>query len=130
MSNIKYYAKLAKERMKSGFWQDAQKELQQQKQVAATMGVDCAQASKNAHDRIVHKITSPESYVEEQQFYEKVVAIVTSKTVITNPLSILADKEHMATLTAHEKQAYLLKLSSKYQQAVERYNLMSKKGAK
>lgn len=122
MSMMKKFAKQAKERMRNGFWQQAKEQIEQEKQVAATQGLDSVKVAQARHDMIAKQIYNNEQYLQEQEFYQKVVAIAESKQVIINPLNQLADHKAMATMTAEQRQAYMMRLSVKYQEALQRYN--------
>ena len=122
MSTLKEYAKRAKERMKNGFWEQAKAQLAQEKQVAATLGISPHKIAEEQHRKLQRQIYDYDGFCEEQEFYNKVVAILTSTETVSNPLMRLADQNYMAKLTPEQKQAYIQKLASKYRTAVERYN--------
>ena len=122
MSTLKEYAKRAKERMKNGFWEQAKVQLAQEKQVAATLGISPHKIAEEQHRKLQRQIYDYDGFCEEQEFYNKVVAILTSAETISNPLMRLADQNYMAKLSPEQRQAYIQKLASKYRTAVERYN--------
>ena len=122
MSTLKDYAKRAKERMKNGFWEQAKAELAHEKQVAATLGISPHKVAEEQHRKLQRQIYDYDGFCEEQEFYAKVVAILTSNETISNPLMRLADQHYMANLTPEQKQTYIQKLAQKYRQAVEKYN--------
>ncbi|MCM1043628.1 MAG: hypothetical protein NC350_05470, partial [Corallococcus sp.] len=102
-------------------WQDAKVKLEQEKQVAATMGLDSIKVAKEYNQKISRQIYDAEAYYEEEQFYNKVVQIMESKETVVNPLALLADADLIANMTEYEKQSYLVKLSGRFQRAVEKY---------
>ena len=122
MSTLKDYAKRAKERMKNGFWEQAKAELAHEKQVAATLGISPHKVAEEQHRKLQRQIYDYDGFCEEQEFYAKVVAILTSNETISNPLMRLADQEYMSKLTPEQRQTYIQKLSQKYRQAVDKYN--------
>lgn len=122
MSTMKTYAKQAKERMKNGFWQRAKEQLEEEKKVAATQGLDSVKVAQARHDMIAKQIYNQDEYVAEQQFYQKVVQIAESNQLIINPLQQLADHKAMQSMNAEQRQAYMLRLSAKYQEALEKYH--------
>ncbi len=122
MSTFKRYAKQAKERMKSGFWENAKARLEHEKQVAATYGLDCHVVGEEQRRKLEKQIYDYDGFCEEQEFYCKVEKILESDCIVSNPIMQLADQRYMDKLSAYEKQTYLMKLSSKYQAAVEKYN--------
>ena len=122
MSTLKEYAKRAKERMKNGFWEQAKAQLAQEKQVAATLGISPHKIAEEQHRKLQRQNYDYDGFCEEQEFYNKVVAILNSTEPVSNPLMRLADQNYMAKLSPEQKQAYIQKLASKYRTAVERYN--------
>ena len=122
MSTFKEYARRAKERMKSGFWENARENLKHEKEVAATLGLNQRQVCEQQHQKLQRQIYDYDGFCEEQEFYAKVEAILDSDEVISNPIMRLADKAYMETLSPREKQAYISKLSSRYREAVDKYH--------
>lgn len=118
---FKKFAQQAKQRMKSGFWQETRNRLEMEKQVAVTKGLDCVAVREQQHRQLERMIYDSEGYNRERLFQQKVEEILTSEHIVSNPISILADKDYMSTLNAYERQTYLIKLSAKYQEAVEKY---------
>ena len=122
MSTFKEYARRARERMKNGFWESAKQRLQQEREVAATTGVNQAKLSEEHRRRIEKQIYDYVGFCEEQEFYRKVVEILTGDEVVTNPIMRLADEEYMADLSPADRQVYISKVAAKYRSALERYN--------
>ena len=121
MSTFKEYAKRAKERMKSGFWEQAKQEIQTEKQVAATLGLNTRQVGEEERRKLQRKIYDYDGFCEEQEFYAKVEQILNSDELISNPIMRLADQEYMDRLSPSEKQVYISKIATKYREAVEKY---------
>ena len=121
MSTFKEYARRAKERMKNGFWEQAKQNIQTEKQVAATLGLNTAKVSEEHRRKLQRQIYDYDGFCEEEEFYAKVVAILDSNELVSNPIMRLADQEYMAKLSPADKQVYIAKLASKYRQAVEKY---------
>ncbi len=122
MSTFKEYARRARERMKNGFWESAKQRLQQEREVAATTGVNPTKLSEEYRRRIEKQIYDYDGFCEEQEFYRKVVEILTGDEVVTNPIMRLADEEYMADLSPADRQVYISKVAAKYRSALERYN--------
>ena len=118
---FKKFARQAKERMKSGFWEQTRLRLETEKQVAVTKGLDCNAVRQQQHRQLERLIYDSEGYNREQQFQRKVEEILTSKQTVANPISLLADKQYMSTLNAYQRQTYLMKLSAKYQKKKKKY---------
>ena len=107
--------------MKSGFWEEAKRNIQTEKQVAATMGLNARKVGEEQRRLLQQQIYDYDGFCEEQEFYKKVEEIPDSSEIVSNPIMRLADQEYMATLSAKDKQAYISKVAAKYRQAVERY---------
>lgn len=122
MSTFKEFAKKAKQRMKSGFWEQAKADIQTEKQVAATQGLNPRKVGEEQHRRLQQQIYDYDGFCEEQEFYRKVEAILDSKEPVSNPIMRLADKDYMATLSPADQQTYISRIAARYRQAVERYN--------
>ena len=122
MSTLKEYAKRAKERLKNGFWEHAKQQLAQEKQVAATLGISQHKVAEEQHRKLQRQIYDYDGFCEEQEFYAKVVQILTSQDTVSNPLMRLADQDYMSKLTPEQKQTYIQKLAQKYRQAVDKYH--------
>ncbi len=118
---FKEYAKRAKDRLKNGFWENAKSDLEHEKQVAATMGLNQRQVCEEQRQKLQKQIYDYDGFCEEQDFYTKVVAILDSDEVVSNPIMRLADQNYMQTLSPKEKQVYVSKLAAKYREAVEKY---------
>ena len=121
MSTFKEYAKKAKNRLKSGFWEQAKKDIDTEKEIAATNGLNARKVGEEQHRRLQRQIYDYDGFCEEQEFYKRVEAILDSDEIISNPIMRLADKEYMETLSPVDRQTYVTKIAAKYRQAVERY---------
>ena len=121
MSTFKEYAKRAKERMKNGFWEQAKQNIQMEKQVAATLGLNTAKVGEEQRRKLQRQIYDYDGFCEEQEFYAKVEEILSSDELVSNPIMRLADQEYMERLSPAERQVYISKIATKYREAVERY---------
>ena len=92
---IQQLAKLAKNRIKSGYWKQ-----------------EC-----NSLTSDVYTIDSE----SDKAMYEIVASILDSDEVITNPLNKLIDKDYYETLSEEAKSRYMLDLSRQYVRMTERY---------
>ena len=52
MSTFKEYAKKAKNRLKSGFWEQAKKDIDTEKEIAATNGLNARKVGEEQHRRL------------------------------------------------------------------------------
>ncbi len=122
MATFKDYARQAKERLKNGFWEQAKQQMTEEKQVAATLGISQRKIAEEHHRKLQRQIYDYDGFCEEQEFYNKVVEILTSSQTVSNPLMRLADKDYMQKLSPADRQTYIQKLAYKYRKAVEKYN--------
>lgn len=127
MSTLKEYAKRAKERMKSGFWEQAKQNIQTEKQVAATLGLNTRKVGEEQRRKLQRQIYDYDGFCEEQEFYAKVESMLNGDELVSNPIMRLADQDYMATLSPADKQVYISKLAAKYRAAVEKYNQLRSK---
>ncbi|MCM1194886.1 MAG: hypothetical protein NC099_03505 [Corallococcus sp.] len=121
MSTFKEYAKQAKERMKSGFWEQAKQDIKTEQQVAATMGLNTRKVGEERRRKLQRQIYDYDGFCEEEEFYRQVETILNSDELISNPIMRLADKTYMETLSPLDRQKYITKLASRYRKAVEKY---------
>ena len=118
MSSFKVYAKQAKQRLKNNFWSDVIDERNQAKQ---TREVVEAQSFLVIQKQELKERIYNSDFESDEEFYRRVKQILSGEEIVTNPLSVLIDHDAVATMSESQKQAYLLKLSNRFQQAVERY---------
>ena len=122
MSTFKEYAKRAKERMKSGFWEQARLNIQTEKQVAATLGLNTRQVGEEERRKLQRQIYDYDGFCEEQEFYAKVEEMLESNELVSNPIMRLADQDYMEKLSPAERQSYISKIATKYREAVDKYH--------
>lgn len=126
MSTFKDYARRAKERLKNGFWEQARDNIKTEQQVAATLGLNTRKVGEEGRRMLQRKIYDYDGFCEEQEFYNKVVEILESDELVSNPIMRLADEEYMQQLSPAERQSYIVKLAAKYRAAVDKYNSLHK----
>lgn len=116
---IRDYAKEAKKRMKTGFWQEQQVIIKEKTEKAEQEGLPASKVVeyyKRKIDRMVHN-NDP----AEEAFYLKVKKILDEEGEIAGIIGRLTDKEAFDKLTYEQKQRYTLELSERYRKARERY---------
>jgi len=121
MSTLKEYAKQAKDRLKNGFWENAKQNLQHEKEVAATMGLNPRKVCEDQRQKLQRQIYDYDGFCADEEFFAKVEEILNSDVLISDPIMRLADKDYMEKLAPKEKQAYISKIAARYRQAVEKY---------
>lgn len=91
MTNIQNFAKQAKSRMKSGYWNGY------------------SEAKKSAEDKII------------EVMYNKVCDMMESREIITNPIGRLMDMDYLSTLDEDKKSLYVLQVSRLYVLLKQKY---------
>ena len=116
---LKQYAKEAKQRLKSGFWQQYKSNLDKKIEQAESTGVSASKVKEYYSQRVYDNIKKPDE--DDETFYQKVKKILDEEGEISNAIGRLTDKSLYDNLPYDEKQRYSLKLSERYLKAVERY---------
>lgn len=119
-SVFKNYAKQAKQRLKNNFWGEVILERQEFKQLEED-GANIQALKIKQKQELKEKIYNV-NFESDEEFYLRVKEILTKEDVVTNPIAMLTDYDLLKGMSDQQKQAYLLKLSNRYQQAVERFN--------
>lgn len=122
--NIKQLAKEAKQRLKSGFWEKYRQDVQRSAEVAKNDGV-----SKSVVVDYYQTQTKPivkKAVSESQAFYMKVKDILDKHGEVGNIISLLIDYSVYDSLSYEAKQRYVLELSNKYLECLERYRMEKK----
>ena len=116
---LKQYCKEAKIRLKSGFWQNYQKDLNEGIERAEKAGISTSKVKEYYAERVTENIKN--RTLEKEEFYQKVKKLLLEEGELPNAIGRLTDTEYYNTLNYEEKQRYILSLSEKYLQAVERF---------
>lgn len=117
--SLKQYAKEAKKRLKSSFWQDYKSKIQ--------TGIDKAEEDGTSKSKVVEYYQSKAAVTirgiktEDEDFYLKVKDLLLTVGDVCDAIGRLTDKEYFSTLSYDGKQRYLLELSNKYLKAKERF---------
>ena len=110
-------ARLAKLRIKSGFWHDCKEDMDKQLALAREQGVNESKAGMFFKTQVSDKIAGK----KEDAFYLKVKSMLLTDGEVSDAIGRLTDKEYYATLSYEEKQRYTLSLSERYLRALERF---------
>ena len=117
--SLKQYAKEAKKRLKSSFWQDYKSNIQ--------TGIDKAEEDGTSKSKVVEYYQSKAAVTirgvktEDEDFYLKVKNLLLTVGDVSDAIGRLTDKDYFSTLSYDGKQRYLLELSNKYLKAKERF---------
>ena len=114
---FKALARQAKERVKTGFWQECKEGLDERVEKAKELGLNESKAGRYFAEQVSAKIAGE----KEDEFYIKVKQILIQEGEVSNAIGRLTDKAYFDTLSYEEKQRYTLALSEKYLRALERF---------
>ncbi|MBQ9104475.1 MAG: hypothetical protein IJY57_05280 [Clostridia bacterium] len=119
LKSFKEYCKEAKRRLKSGFWQNYQKEVENELIRAEKQGISKSKVKEYYTEKVREDILQTEN--KSDDFYLKVKNLLDTEGEVGDALGRLTDKEKYEKLSYEEKQRYSLELSERYLKAVERY---------
>ena len=110
-------ARLAKQRIKSGFWAECKETMDERKQSAREQGLNESKAGLFFKNQLTKQIAGE----KQDEFYIKVKEMLLSDGEVSDAIGRLTDKDYYATLSYEEKQRYTLSLSERYLRALERF---------
>lgn len=119
-SGFKVLAKMAKNRLKNGFWEDYKTTVQNGVTAAETEGLARSNVISYYKARVSEKILRA-STEEDAAFYQKVKHILDTYGDVSDILGRLCDESYMRTLSFEQKQRYLFNLAAKYRECRTRY---------
>lgn len=112
-------AKLAYQRLSSGFWQEEKLRRKKTLTILESQGADTVAAKKFLVDHTKQQLAAVTNPVDECQ-YARVKSIFMAGDG-ENALSVLIDRNYMKMLDDGARQRYIFGLSSKLQEYRERY---------
>lgn len=116
--SVKEYAKEAKKRLKSRFWQEYKSQINEEVN-SVDESLNASKIKEYYKDKITVTIQGVDKKNEE--FYEKVKYILSTFGEVSDILGRLTDKEYFSTLNYEQRQKYSFELADKYRKAKERY---------
>ena len=119
VKTLKDYAREAMMRLKRGFWQNYEKDLSDKVSRAEEAGVSASKVKEYCVSRITENIRNHNEAREE--FYDKVKKLLDEEGEVSAAIGRLTGKKVLASLDYNEGQRYIMSVSEKYLQAVERY---------
>ena len=114
---LKQYCKEAKNRLKTGFWQNYHQNLSKELTRAEEQGISKSMVQEYYSQKVVSDIKRQ----SDDEFYLVVKKILDEEGEISGAIGRLTDWEYYKTLGYEEQQRYNLNLSERYLKAVERY---------
>ncbi|MBS7401292.1 MAG: hypothetical protein KIG16_02125 [Eubacteriales bacterium] len=118
-SALKTMAKLAYQRLSSGFWQEEKLRRKNTLTILKNQGADTTAAKKYLVDHTKQQLAAVTNPVEEAQYAR--VKVIFDAGDGENALASLMDKELMKTMDEGARQRYIFGLSSKLQEYRDRY---------
>lgn len=119
MDDIKVMARAAKQRLKTNFWEECKRNLDEGAAFAREAGLNETKVKSSLCGKVKKEIKG--GSVREDGFYLKVKTLLDAEGEVSDAIGRLTDKEVYEALSYEEKQRYNLSLSAKYLQALERY---------
>lgn len=110
-------ARLAKLRMKNGFWAECKEDMDERLESARALGLNESKAGRFFAQQVSAKIAGE----KEDEFYLRVKQMLLDEGEVSDAIGRLTDKPYYETLSYEEKQRYTLTLSEKYLRALERF---------
>lgn len=117
MEDIILMARAAKKRLKSNFWADCKRNLDENTSDAKQKGVSELKVKSTLKGKVKSEIKGE----QPDEFYLKVKKILDEEGEISDAIGRLTDKEVYEKLSYEEKQRYTLELSAKYVNALDKY---------
>ena len=114
---FKALARQAKERVKTGFWQDCQDGLNERMEKVKELGLNESKAGRYFKQKVSESLLGE----REDEFYLKVKDMLLKDGEVSDAIGRLTDRAYYDTLSYEEKQRYTLSLSEKYLRALERF---------
>ena len=117
--SLKQYAKEAKRRLKSGFWQSYKSEVEERKKQAIEDGIAVSKVVEYYNEEQRRRTSSQQR--DDEDFYKKVKKLLDDNGETDDIIGRLTDKKYFSELNYEQRQRYSMELSSKYLVALERY---------
>ena len=116
-STLREEARRAKSRIKTGFWTECSKDMNEHLERARAQGLNESTVGRYFAERVSAQIEGK----KEDEFYLRVKEMLLSEGEVSDAIGRLTDKAYYETLSYEEKQRYTLTLSEKYLRALERF---------
>ncbi len=114
---LKSLAREAKMRMKRGFWEKCERDLEECRRDARAQGI-----SESKMERyFVGKVSDAIRGETPDDFYLKVKKLLLEEGEVSDAIGRLTDRAYYDSLSYEEKQRYTLELSEKYLEALKRF---------
>ena len=118
-NTLKSYAKLAKKRMASGYWDKVRNEINTYIKNNQTESPE--KIKEMYSKRLMRELYFTDNYDKDAELYKKVCKLLNQNDYVLNPISQLIDHKEYDLLDASGKQTYIIKLTDKYNELRQRY---------
>ena len=119
-NELKSLAKMAKRRLKTGFWEDYKATVESNVSLAENEGISESNVIKYYKTRASEEIAGKSE--KNDAFYRKVKNILDTYGDVSDILGRLCDEEYMKTLSYQGRQRYLFDLAAKYRECRKKYD--------
>ena len=114
---LKTLAKEAKSRMKKGFWQQCERDLDLSRDIAREQGISESKMERYFAEKVKTSVRGE----TPDEFYLRVKEMLLKDGEVSDAIGRLTDREYYMSLSYSERQRYTLELSEKYLRALERF---------
>ena len=118
--SLKELAKEAKQRLKTGFWENYKDNLNKEMERAKENGYSVSKV-KEYYTQTVEQTVKSGIHEGEEAFFCQVKKLLDEEGEVSDALGRLSDKEETKLMNYEQRQRYYLRLSERYLKAVERY---------
>jgi len=125
-SQFKQYAKEAKERMSSGFWETRRERVTKASSEAEELGVNIEDELSFERSELMKMFYNREEYERDKRIYLKVCEIKRRGDTVINPIQVLCEMEGVDKLPMEKRTQKVLEISAKYREMVEKYEKVSR----
>jgi len=121
-NSLKDYAKQAKKRLASGYWENIRQDRAKFLEEHFSSGSNISQLKHMYQKKVERDLFSdsqPSS--EDEKLYKKVSQLLSENEYVLNPITQLIDHSEYDKLDEREKQSYIFKLTDKYNELKEKF---------
>lgn len=119
-NELKNLAKMAKRRLKTGFWEDYKAAVETNVSLAENEGISESNVIRYYKTRASEAISGRNE--KNDAFYGKVKNILDTYGDVSDILGRLCDEKYMKTLSYQGRQRYLFDLAAKYRECRKKYD--------
>ena len=125
-TQFKQYAREAKERMSTGFWERRREKMTEVSDKAAQSGINIENELNFERSELTKMLYNREEYERDKRIYEKVCEIVSQSDTVINPIKVLCEMEGVDELPLEMRTQKVLEISAKYREMIDKYEKVSR----